>query len=276
MVERKKVPHTILLHGPSGCGKTSVARILRRMLKCHPTDCIEMNCSSFRGIDTIRDIQRLMVLSPVGGKCRVWLLDEVHQLSKDGQHSALKMLEDTPSHVYFILCTTEPQKLLPTVRGRCTEFALQALNTEQLASLVASVARSEAIKLGDGVSIDIAEAARYSARNALVLLDRIRHLNPKRQSAGIGAGAEEEKEAIDLCRLLLKKAAWPQVGRVLKGMKPGTAEETRRAVLGYMRSVLLTGGSPQAYNVLRAFEGNFYDTGDAGLVLACYEAVSGD
>jgi len=74
-----------------------------------------------------------MTLAPSGGSCRVWLLDEIHQLSRDGQHAALKIWEDTPDHVYFFLCTTDPQKLLPTIRTRCCEMPVRHLTEKEIA-----------------------------------------------------------------------------------------------------------------------------------------------
>ncbi len=103
MIKRDTLPHTILFHGPSGCGKTTLARILKNQLDCSDVDFKELNCSDHRGVDTIREITRTMNMAPTGGKVRIWLLDEVHQMTKDAQNAALKIFEDTPNHVYFLL-----------------------------------------------------------------------------------------------------------------------------------------------------------------------------
>lgn len=274
MVKGKKVPHTILFSGPSGCGKTTLARILRKELGCHDLDFTEMNCAGFRGIDTIRDIMRNMNLAPTGGPCRVWLLDEVHQMTKDAQDSALKMLEDTPDHVYFFLCTTHPQKLIPTIRNRCMDLPVSLLSDGEVRTLLKRVAKKEGLELTDDTLSAITENADGSARLSLVLLDKVRNLPEESREKAIKVLREEQTEAIELCRALIKKEPWAKVGKILKGMK-GDPESTRWAVLGYARSVLLNTKNSQAYLVICAFENPFFDSKEAGLARASYEAIFG-
>lgn len=278
MLIKNTVPHCILLSGPSGTGKTSIARILRKELGCSDIDFAEMNCSSFRGIDTIRDIQKVMDLSPIGGDCRVWLLDEFHQMSKDGQNAALKMLEDTPSHVYFLLCTTDPQKLLPTIRTRCCHMPVSLLSTKELTTLVQRVIKKEAIEVSDSIIEDLVSIAAGSARSALVMLDKIRNLPEEKQLEAMQTRADDNSQAIDLCRALIKKAPWPTVAKILKGLTT-EPESVRWAVLGYARSVLLgardAASGARAFCILRAFENHFFDSKDAGLAASCYDALFG-
>jgi len=275
MIKQKTVPHTIMFHGPSGCGKTTLARILRNELACHDLDFKELNLSDFRGIDTIRDISRHMNLAPTGGPCRVWLLDEAHQMSRDAQNAALKILEDTPSHVYFLLCTTDPQKLLKTIQTRCCEMPVRSLTEKEMVRLLKKVTRREDFKLTEDVREELIDHAGGSARMALVLLDKIINLPEEERVDAIQRKAEEQKEAIELCRALIKNPNWGKVSKILKNLK-GEPESIRWAVLGYARSVILGGKNEQAYLILRAFEDNFYDSKNAGLARACYEVVFGD
>ncbi len=278
MLAKVQLPHCILFSGPSGTGKTTCARIVASELKCHSMDLVELNCSNFRGIDTIRDIQRVMDLSPVGGPCRVWILDEVHQMSKDGQNAALKMLEDMPDHVYFLLCTTDPQKLIPTILTRCCHMPVRLLDDDEIATVVRRVAKKEEIAISDDVLGDLATFAAGSARTALVLLDKVRNLPPEKQVEAMQQKAEEEREAIDLCRALLKREPWEKIGKILKTLK-GEPESIRWAVLGYARSCLLGSGGKgghTAYSIICAFEEPFYDSKAAGLARACYEATFAD
>lgn len=276
MLSRGTLPHTLLFQGPSGCGKTTLARILKNRLECHDLDWKEMNCSDVRGVDSVRDIARLMHLSPTGGPCRIWLLDEVHQWTKDSQHAALKMLEDTPGHVYFLLCTTDPQKLLPTILTRCCEMPVRDLTYEELTLLVNRICRREKVELDEETLEEIVSSAQGSARTALVLLDKVLNLEEGERIAAVQQHLAEQNEAIDLCRALLnKKPDWRHITKILKDLK-GEPESIRWAVLGYARSVLLSHKSTQAYTVIRAFEDNFYDSKAAGLARASFEAVFGD
>lgn len=275
MLKRETVPHTLLFHGPSGCGKTTLARILKDELQCNDMDFKEMNCSDFRGIDTIRDIRSTMNLSPTGGKCRVWLLDEVHQLSKDAQNAALKMLEDTPAHIYFMLCTTDPQKLLKTIQTRCCEMPVRLLTYEELKKLIARTAKREKIALSDDIMDELITASQGSARSALVLLDKIGNLDESDRLEAIEQKLAEDNEAIELCRALLQRADWSKVSKILKGLK-AEPEKVRYSVMGYATSVLLKKADPQAALVIDCFKENFYDSKRPGLVHACFEAIYGE
>jgi DNA polymerase-3 subunit gamma/tau len=128
-------PHLLLFVGPSGCGKTTLARIVRRKLRCGEADFMEVNAANNRGIDMVRDIEQRIGLAPIDGDCRVWLIDEAHALTPDAQGAFLKILEEPPSHVYFMLATTDPQKLKPTIRTRATEIVVYPVPPDDLAGL---------------------------------------------------------------------------------------------------------------------------------------------
>lgn len=269
MIDSKSVPHAILFHGPSGCGKTTLARIVREELGCGDFDFKELNSAAFRGIDTIREIQKQMTLAPCGGPCRVWLLDEVHMLSKDAQNAALKMLEDTPSHVYFLLCTTEPQKLIAAVRTRCSDMAVRLLTPDELKGVLTYVNKKEKITISKEVEDELITSAMGSARTLLVLLERVQHLNDDERVKAIADKLADDNEAIDLCRALISKAPWKRVAEILRGLK-ADAESVRWAVLGYARAVLLSKGDYRSYLIIDEFKHHFYDSKEAGLALACY------
>lgn len=271
-MEREEIPHTMLFTGPSGCGKTTLARIVAARLKCSRRDFIENNAADFRGIDSVRDILRQMLLAPMSGLCRVWLLDECHQLSKDAQHALLKALEDTPAHIYFLLATTDPEKLLPTIKTRCVTFDVKPLDDKTMENMVVGVASSEGVGLSQEVVDQIVQDALGSARMALSILDKIINMEPADMLAAAKQQAAAQNESIDLCRALIGKKPWKDISRILQGVQQDP-EQVRRAVLGYSQAVLLKSGHGQAYIVMSAFRQPFYDLGKPGLTLACYEAI---
>jgi len=276
--ESKDYPHSILFTGPSGCGKTTLARIVKDLVGCIGSDFIEINASNARGIDTSREIIKQMQLSPMYGPSRVYLLDEVHQGTRDFQNSLLKALEDTPKHVFFILCTTDPQKLLTTIKNRCSIFQVEKLSERQLESLVVEVLDSEGIDdIPKSAVKKIAEISEGCPRQALVILDQVIDLDPEEIDDAIkNLSISENKQVIDLCRALAKRAAWSDVAKILKGLKE-EPERVRQAVIGYVRTCILNNPEPDPIFALifECFrEPNFYN-GQAGLAFACLEVIEG-
>lgn len=274
MLERDTLPHTLLFHGPSGCGKTTLARILKNQMKCSEVDFKELNCSDSRGVDTIREIARTMNMAPTGGEVRIWLLDEVHQMTKDAQNAALKILEDTPNHVYFFLCTTDPQKIIATIKTRCCQLPVELISIDDTKKLINRVLKREEEELENDLIADLVDAAAGSARRALVILDRVLNLPPDAREAAI-KDDPEEKATIDLCRALVKGESWGKVSGILKGLK-AEPETIRYSVLGYANACLLgKGPKERPALIIEAFSDNFYDSKAPGLSLACYEVSVG-
>ncbi len=277
--KQKSVPHCILFVGPSGCGKTTLARILRMKMKCGNADFQEMNVADFRGIDMVRDIRSRMSLAPISGKCRVWLIDEAASLTKDAQHAFLKMLEDTPDHVYFFLATTDPQKLLRTIRTRATEIKVKPLSDGDMEKLIERIwVKEREDNASEDVVEKIVKLADGSPRKALVLLNQIIDEEEEERALAVLTSGVSETEAIELARALLNpKVSWSEVVKILKGIQglDEQVESIRWLVLSYMSSVAL-GNSPQtakACRVMEAFRDHFYDCKKAGLILACREAI---
>jgi len=271
MMERGTLPHTILFHGPSGCGKTTLARILKKELECHDLDFTELNCADTRGIDTTREIKQTMHLSPIGGTCRIWLMDEYHQMTGPAMSDCLKMFEDTPDHVYFFLCTTEPQKIIKTIRNRCCEMPVEYLDESNIKKLLLRVSKREKIKLSQDTAEEIIDASEGSARKCLVLLDKVKNLPENARGKAIEA-QEDEKEGIDLCRALIKGDGWITIAKILREIK-GEPESIRWSVMGYCSAILMKKDSARAFYILTCFEKNFYDSKKNGLISACYDAT---
>lgn len=277
MIDAGKVPHAILFHGPSGCAKTTIARILRVELGCADADFREINSAAFRGIDSIRDIQRNMNAAPIAGPKRVYLIDEVHKLTNDAQNAALKMLEDTPRHVHFFLATTEEDKLIKAVRTRCHPIPVSAVTDAGMSTLLNRVIKKEKLTVDATAVAEVVRNALGSPRMGLVLLEKIAALPPAMQLAAVTQAAEKENEAIELCRAVMARKEWGTVAAILKNLK-GEPESVRRAVLGYARACLVGAKTSkagwQAYNVIISFKDNLFDSGAAGLAASAFEAVS--
>lgn len=271
------IPHALLLSGPSGTGKTTLARILKSKLKCENGDFFEINCAQARGIDTIREIQSRVGSAPMCGGVRIWLLDEFHKVSGDAATACLKLLEDVPSHVYFILATTDPGKLLKTIHTRCTELKLRNLTTIELAELVNKVLEAEKQKLSSPVISVLVEAADGSARKVLVLLEQILALETDEERLEAIQSADAKRQAYELMKMLVfndKQGSWLEAVKILKDIEE-EPETIRRQVLGLAVKALLNNpkNKARAFNVICAFEGNFFDSGKAGLVRATMECL---
>lgn len=283
-LEKNKVDHTILFNGPTGTGKTTLMRIMARNLKCSRHDFTEINTADFKGIDTIRDIRRNINLQPIGGVCRIVAIDECHKLTNDAQNAILKLLEDTPAHVYFMLGTTDPQKLLAALLGRCTEIKLKAIDQDDLEALIKDIIAKEKFPVSGKIIEEIAEAAHGSARKALVILDAVSKAEPgEAQARAISITTIDKDLAYALAKLLIfgPKGSWLKVALHLQKMKDEDPEGVRHCVLGFAR-VMMTGKdgrapdpnyAARAFCCLNAFEDNFYDSHGPGLVLACWRTV---
>lgn len=273
------IPHAILFHGPSGTGKTTLGRIIARRLKCGKYDYSETNTADYRGIESIRSIRKSIPQAPIHGNCQVILMDECHKLTSDAQNALLKLLEEPPDHVYFILCTTEPEKLLRTIRSRCMEIRLQAIEHDDLVSLMHNICKKERIKIPEQISgtvlSKIAECANGSAREAIQILDSVQNLDSTAEMLEAIEKVTLKAQVISIARKLLDtKTKWKDIAPILKDLENEDAEQIRWMVLGYAKSVLLKSDNPRAFRMIESFRDNFYDNKFAGVVSACYELIN--
>lgn len=274
--------HTYLITGPSGCGKTTLGRIIATEAnvydpsKGHNPNFTEMDSASFRGIDTIRSIRERMRNSPLGKReYRVYLLDEVHQVSKDAQEALLKALEDTPKHVIFVLCTTEPQKLKITIRQRCFPLELSSVDNKTLEDHLKYICEQEEKKEPPEEVLDaIIQRSNGAPRLALSLLNQVIDLKPKDMEKVLGK--ESDAQTKKLANVLINDGSWAEIREVLNGIKGEEPERIRRAVLGYCQAVLLKRQGDQVARVLQTFMEPVYDSGFPGIIGLCYAVHKGE
>ncbi|WP_049253334.1 DNA polymerase III subunit gamma/tau [Neisseria elongata] len=205
-LEKGRLHHAYLLTGTRGVGKTTIARILAKSLNCeHPkegepcgqcqscrdidtgrfVDLLEIDAASNTGIDNIREVLENAQYAPTAGKYKVYIIDEVHMLSKSAFNAMLKTLEEPPEHVKFILATTDPHKVPVTVLSRCLQFVLRNMTAQQVADHLAHVLDSEQIPYAPPALALLGRAAAGSMRDALSLLD---------QAIAMGSGKVAEQD----------------------------------------------------------------------------------
>ncbi len=168
-----KVAHAYLLCGPRGTGKTTVARIIAHELGTSSNDIYELDAASNRGIDDVRSIRDSVQTMPFDSKYKIYILDEVHMFTKDAWNALLKTIEEPPSHVIFILATTELDKVPETIISRCQSFMFKKPTDMILSSVILNVAKKEGYSLEEGGPALIALLADGAFRDALGILQKV-------------------------------------------------------------------------------------------------------
>ena len=173
-VKNNNLSHAYLFSGPRGVGKTSLARIIATTLDCDPVfDITEIDAASHNKVDDIRELNdSINFIASSPGKKRVFILDEVHMLSNAASNAFLKTLEEPPEHVIFILATTEPERVLETIKSRTTHIAFKRIGNDEIISTLNEIGKNEKIKINDDVLSYIANQSDGSLRDAINLFEQ--------------------------------------------------------------------------------------------------------
>lgn len=243
-VKSEKIPHALLFVGSRGTGKTSIARIFAAVIGASPLDTYEIDAASNRGIDDIRELREAVHTLPYESPRKVYIIDEVHMLTKEAFSALLKTLEEPPEHVVFILATTEPDKLLDTITSRCQVFRFKTPSRALLVETVTDVAKQEKFTLPKDAAELVALSADGSFRDALGTLQKvIMASNDQKANADEVAaiiGAPKGALVMDLVRALVAKDA----GKGLAAIEAAAGEHVDmelfvRLLLERIRAVLL-------------------------------------
>ncbi|MGE5721164.1 MAG: DNA polymerase III subunit gamma/tau [Sphingomonadales bacterium] len=276
-IRRDRLAHAFLLTGVRGVGKTSTARLIAKALNCigldgngGPTiepcgvcepcvaiaegrhiDVVEMDAASHTGVDDVREIIEAVRYAAVSARYKVYIIDEVHMLSKNAFNALLKTLEEPPAHVKFLFATTEVNKVPVTVLSRCQRFDLRRIPAEQLAAHFAAVAEKEQVEVEPEALALIARAAEGSARDGLSILD---------QAIAHGAGTVTAEQVRTMIGLSDRGAIRALLGLLLAGDAPGALTTLAdQYALGVEPSAVIRGLLECVHGITRAKVGGAVD-----------------
>src|SRR5438128_1871529 len=193
-IKQKRTAHAYLFCGPRGTGKTTIARIFAKCLNCtdgpkvefddqdprcveiaegRSLDVIEIDGASNRGIEEIRELRDTVKYSPASSKFKIYIIDEVHMLTKEAFNALLKTLEEPPAHVKFMFATTEPEKVLPTILSRCQRFDLRRIPASLIVKHLGEIAAKENVQIDEPALYAVARGAEGGMRDAESTLDQL-------------------------------------------------------------------------------------------------------
>ncbi len=261
IVASGRIPHAFLFAGPKGTGKTSAARILAKIINCESKnppcdkceeclsitkgtnlDVVEMDAASHRGIDDVRMLRDVVKLSPTRAKKKIYIIDEAHMLTTEASNALLKTLEEPPEHVIFILATTNPEKLIETIKSRTTFISFRKAKIEEIVRSLKRVTDGEKIKVKDDALGVIAEAAGGSFRDAIKILEQLA-AEGQDLSKEFLEGHLFAKGGVDLdnfIELLVKKDVKACLEEIGKVMKNGSSIDLfMQSLLSRLQSALL-------------------------------------
>lgn len=208
-IKADNLGHAYLLTGGRGIGKTTIARIIAGELGVASEDIVELDAASNRGIDDARELREQVMARPFSSKYKVYILDEAHMLTKEASNALLKTLEEPPSYVKFILCTTNPEKLLPTIKSRCQHLKLKNPTFQNVLKVLRHVVTSEGISMSDKVMEAIARAHIESYRDAIVALEQVisfgDQVTEEKMLAHLSGGERQFEESLALLAFVLDK-----------------------------------------------------------------------
>lgn len=273
-ISKSTRPHCYMFSGASGCGKSTLVKICAEELGATDINIHELNIGDARGIDSARDIIQLMSNYPLGGDAIVIQLEEIHNSTRAFQEALLLPFENVPEHVYIFMSTTEPSKVIPTLRRRFVEFKLQKIDSDTMLMYLLKIVKDKNMQVSVDVLESIIEQAEGSIGKALVLLEKIMELPVNEQLAVIDSTKIANKTIIDLCQAFLYGKSWGSVIKILEQLDENP-EGYRRIIQNYMMKVLLNPKSSKNHLTASRIIINFstYIETRAEFVATCYACL---
>lgn len=234
--------HSFLFIGPSGCGKTTLARLVANQLGAiNPGDIVEVDSGQFTGVDDARQLITTLKYKPIGNSTtKVLILNEAHRLTVAAQDALLMSLEEPLPHVYWFLTTTEGARIRAAIKTRCTTYDLKVVSNNLLFDLLSSISDAEHFNTDLSVLEICVKEANGSPRQAIANLAVCANVTDRQEAAKLLRTASiENREAIELCRMLLRQGSWEQLKPILEGLQEQNAESIRHVVRQYMTKVIL-------------------------------------
>ncbi|MHB8660688.1 MAG: DNA polymerase III subunit gamma/tau [Minisyncoccota bacterium] len=246
----KKIGHAYLFSGSRGLGKTSVARIFARAIGCAENDLYEIDAASNNSVEDIRALTEGVYTLPFNSPHKVYILDEVHMLSKGAWNAFLKTLEEPPAHAVFILATTELAKVPETVQSRCQVFEFKKPTRATLAKMTAAVAKKEGYALASDAAELIAMLAEGSYRDALSVLQKVLAATEgkglSREVVEAATGAPKREQVHALIHAIASGERGPALAAIEKAAKAGADMKLfLELVLEALRATLLIRHAPE-------------------------------
>lgn len=243
MFKDRDVPHCFLFTGPSGTGKTTLARIIAWAQRCDPANLIEVDAARFSGIDAMRELLTGAQYAPLTESAvRFIIVDECHALSKATWQTLLLSTEQPAPHLYWIFCTTEPDKVPQTIRTRAIAYDLKPIKWDVLAEYMENIARHEKLQVKREFIELAARRAMGSVRQALVFLTILNGIVDQADAVRLVEGAEAgEGAVIDLARMIAtgKNFSWATARKLLENLSDTSPETIRLTIVNYTAAALL-------------------------------------